>query len=315
MKKAEETSGTRVTRRFVAENRDGKEAPPIRRRHPGVLGGKERPILSSSVGGKSFRDALVSDPIPIPQEKVIIVPSSTKALTSLFGRALVGRSVDFNTLRTFYFLAREVGVLDMFPNSTIGAEILGSDREDGEVGEDQAVDPRNCQSSCMGTKEGVNAAGSNLEGRVYFFNSLDHSNLNGPSPRAQGKKAQPMDSFLAHRRPRKRQRSDDPFDLNDIIGIVQTPASVSASDPVSRSMDLNSQPLPDPVQEGATVVVTRDESVEDQDHGGGHLVSSGLDREVQDTIELGSLIGANLHNFRDEVRSFILGEGFNDVSS
>ncbi|KAI3744283.1 hypothetical protein L1987_57360 [Smallanthus sonchifolius] len=205
MKKAEETSRTRVTRRFVAENRDGKEAAPWGARRQGT-----------------------SD-------------------------SLVERW------------------------STIGAEILGSDREDGEVGEDQAVDPRNFQSSCIGTKEGVNAAGSNLEGRVYFFNSLDHSNLNGPSPKAQGKKAQPMDNFLAHPRPRKRQRSDDPFDLNDIIGIVQTPASVSASDPVSRSMDLNSQPLPDPVQEGATVVVTRDESVEDQDHGGGHLVSSGLD--------------------------------------
>ncbi|KAI3826975.1 hypothetical protein L1987_01036 [Smallanthus sonchifolius] len=270
------------------------------------------------------------------KEKVIVVPNSTKAFSSLCGKALVGRMVDFKTLRTFNLLARDAGVNDMATQYISGmlillsfkdpgaykrflekdenrsydveAEILESDREDGEVG-DEILE--------SGLRLALMQIGAITREGFSLFNSMDPSSFKAPSSLTQGKKAHPTNSFLTQPRSRKRQRTDDPFDLNEIIGIIQTPASVPSLEPVPRTVDLNSRPMSDPIQKGVAEVVGGDITDGGQELGQGDnlQVLSRLEEEVHDTIGVGSLIGANLLNFRDEARSVILGEGFNGVSS
>ncbi|KAI3829763.1 hypothetical protein L1987_03891 [Smallanthus sonchifolius] len=61
-------------------------------------------------GSKSFKEALVKECFPSQVEKVIVLPSSTHAFADCFGRALVGRAVNFTTLRTLNVLLRDVGL-------------------------------------------------------------------------------------------------------------------------------------------------------------------------------------------------------------
>ncbi|KAI3797372.1 hypothetical protein L1987_32628 [Smallanthus sonchifolius] len=62
------------------------------------------------VGGRSFQDVVANDVPPASKEKVILVPSSINSFYSYVRVALVGRTIDFKTLRTLNVLAKEAGV-------------------------------------------------------------------------------------------------------------------------------------------------------------------------------------------------------------
>ncbi|KAI3696504.1 hypothetical protein L1987_79522 [Smallanthus sonchifolius] len=143
--------------------------------------------------------------------------------------------------------------------------------------------------------------------------------------------AQRSPDFLpAYAKSRKRPRRDDPFGLNELLGLDTVfspsgpdlqPQGVGSTEVDNNPvLDLNCRPVSssqnsfvlEPLEEGEIVSDTF-EDVAQRNGGGSGTNSDHIEGEIKDTIDLGRMVGADLQNFRALVKKAILVEGFNVV--
>ncbi|KAI3731685.1 hypothetical protein L1987_62874 [Smallanthus sonchifolius] len=159
---------------------------------------------------------------------------------------------------------------------------------------------------------------SNNEGnKMYFFKSKQSAkrgchkkvsikNKSKYKPLAKGSLS------TEQLRPKKRPRSDDPFGLNQILGLDSGPESSSpeSSCPVPSPeaighFDLNLR-LPSTSTDGVGLGVPIEMSGEGVNHG---VDGDFLWKETIATVNLGLSVGAQLGNFEKQVCNIILDEG------
>ncbi|KAJ0582145.1 hypothetical protein HanHA300_Chr04g0149011 [Helianthus annuus] len=113
------------------EFRIGKEGHA---HHPGVqsAGPSRLPDKFYNAGskGRSFVDILLNKSVPASEHDVVDVDPSVFSLSDKFGKALVGRTVNFSVLRNINVLLREAGFKDIVIQYFGGLTVLLSFKEE-----------------------------------------------------------------------------------------------------------------------------------------------------------------------------------------
>ncbi|KAI3813610.1 hypothetical protein L1987_18338 [Smallanthus sonchifolius] len=178
-------------------------------------------------------------------------------------------------------------------------------------------------NGCIGNIVGQKFnAGHNGHGEVEFeFRSADNDFVPRKSQGEMVFEAQLLKALSqVQSRPRKRPRSNDRFNLDEILGLnqAQRVTSFNKEVPVNNNrgnLDLNVRASPvssSSGQQGSANGGGSDTILEVEDNGISSLNAT-LENEIWDTVDIGSLVGVDLQGFRDKVRDIILEEGINGV--
>ncbi|KAI3730455.1 hypothetical protein L1987_61625 [Smallanthus sonchifolius] len=233
--------------KFSAENAEllgkaqGGRAQVAGSKAPKAPHGNEYQGKPVKPGGISFRDVLLKNKTGEDLDEVIEVPEAVQAFVSKQGRDLVGRTVDFTSLRTLNFLLRKDG----WSKANVPNTSFESGNCSGEFVPDSVE--RKGRSKDFGTSENVEEVEESVEvtsprdkeevnglvrnpvvqsinaghGKVdYAFRSADNNDSNRTDPVVSNFEANLVNVLSqAHSRSRKRPRSEDPFNLNELLGL------------------------------------------------------------------------------------------------
>ncbi|KAI3785173.1 hypothetical protein L1987_44286 [Smallanthus sonchifolius] len=314
----------------AAESGDGNQVRPRRQREgDGVRSNRNQKGLQQQsrtnmeeipkTGGRSYRDVLAKDS---PRTR------DDKKECHEYGEA----GVKSSTVKSGDKAGRDNPIVDLTVDTGING-VAGDCA--GVVAGEKSIVHEDSDQTLHGERGGGGGAGAlNAAQRpstVFFFNSRDGGDINKRVIREREDQAQRSPDFLpAYAKSRKRPRRDDPFGLNELLGLdtVFSPSGPDLQPQGVGSTEVDNNPILDlncrhvsssqnsfvlePLEEGEIVSDTF-EDVAQRNGGGSGTNSDHIEGEIKDTIDLGRMVGADLQNFRALVKKAILVEGFNVV--